>query len=693
MSVVEKSGQLRIGIVGAGYVSRHHIRALKQLDFVSIVALADQQLGAAQALAQSSAIAVACSSLDELLLTKPDCVFVLTPPSSHARLAIQAMDAGCHVFVEKPLAESSAECRAMIAAAARNGRVLSVNHSDLFDPVVRKALKLVREGACGDLLSVDINRSSEYPPYAGGPLPGMVRKGSYPFQDLGVHALYQIEAFLGQIDRLHIDFQGTGRLPNLRFDEWLVTAHCERGVGRVRLSWNARPIVDRLTVQGTKGAVEIDKFLQVCTRTRLLPGPKFVGMVLGGVVNSALTSVRIVATVLRFATGQLKGSPGIVAGAIEFVNSLHNGHEPPVSAEDGARIVALMESASRDADAIWDGERAARYAPLEPVRNLVTGAGGFVGSALVKRLLEQGEAVRVLLRSPSKVLPNDPRLQVVIGDLGDPDIVSHVVQGVERVFHVGAAMKGLREDFESGTIWGTRNVLDACRKHGVRKLVHLSSMSVIDHAGNNPLKQLDENARYEPFPERRGLYTQTKLQSEQMVQAAMVAGKIQAIVLRPGQILGRGVEHIAPNGVIALAGRWIVVGKGDLTLPLIYLDDVIDGILAAGDREEALGKTIHLVDTEMITQREYIQALSSLGARAPKVYYWPQQVMMWIARGVETLGKVLHRDAPLTRYRIESIRPLSNFSIERATSLLGWSPRIGVRSGIARMIAAPDSDC
>ncbi len=689
MSVIEKSAPLRIAIIGAGYVSRHHIRALKQLDFVSIVGLADQQLDAAQSLAVSSSIALACTTLEELLVLAPDCVFVLTPPSSHAALAIQALDAGCHVFVEKPMAESSDECQAMMAAASRNQRVLSVNHSDLFDPVVEKALKLVEQGACGDLLSVDINRSSEYPPYEGGPLPAMVRKGSYPFQDLGVHALYQIEAFLGRIDRLQIDFQGTGRLPNLRFDEWLVTAHCERGVGRVRLSWNARPMVNQLIVQGTRGAIDIDKFLQTCTRSRLLPGPKFVGMVVSGVSNSLLKAVRIVATVLRFATGQLKSSPGIVAGAIAFVRSVREQREPPIQAVDGARIVTLMESASRDADAIWDRERAERYAPLEPIKNLVTGAAGFVGRALVLRLLEEGESVRVLLRKPTSVLPVHARMQVVLGDLGDPDIVAHAVQGVERVFHVGAAMKGWREDFQSGTIWGTRNVLDACRKYGVKRLVHLSSMSVIDHAGNNPLVALHEDARFEPFPERRGFYTQTKLQAEQMVQAAITQGTVNAVILRPGQIFGRGVEKVAPNGVIALAGRWIVVGKGDLALPLVYLDDVIDGLVAAGARDEALGQTIHLVDTERITQREYITALAGLGSAAPKAFYWPQQVMILIARAVETLGKLLGREVPLTRYRIESIRPLSNFDVRKATRLLGWTPRVGVREGLQRMIHPP----
>ena len=667
-----EASAMRIAIVGAGYVSRHHVGALKKLDHVEIVGIADARIDAARALAHVAGIPIACTGLDELLAARLDCVFILTPPSSHAQLSIKALRAGCHVFVEKPMAETADECRAMIEAARQAGRVLSVNHSDLFDPAVMQALEHVRAGVCGELLSVDIIRSSEYPPYAGGPLPGMVSKGSYPFQDLGVHALYQIEAFLGRIEQLDVTFQGTGRHPNLRYDEWLATARCERGIGRVRLSWNARPMSNRLLVQGTRGRIEVDKFLQTCVATRLLPGPKFIGMVVSGIVDPLKAAVQVSRSVLRFATGRLKSSPGIVAGSTAFVKSLREGAEPPVRVEDAARIVALLEPASREADAAWSDEQAARRIPLAPVANLVTGAGGFVGRALVQRLLGRGETVRVLVRRPHPEWVGRQGLQVVIGDLGDPAAVSHAVQGVERIFHVGAAMKGWREDFESGTIWGTRNILAACRDHGVRRLVHVSSMSVLDHAGNDPSVPLTEQSALEPYPQRRGLYTQTKLQAEEMVRTAIAERSVDAVIVRPGQIFGSGSEKAAPNGVIAIAGRWIVVGNGGASLPLVHLDDVVDGLLSAGESDAAVGQTIHLVNTAEVTQRQYIDAL---GDAAPKVAYVPAWGVMLLATGIEWLGRLLRREVPLTRYRVQSLRPLSNFDLTRAMRLLQWTPK------------------
>ena len=86
----------------------------------------------------------------------------------------------------------------MIASAREKGLVLSVNHSGRMDPVVLQALEMIHNGACGQVQAVDFFRSSDYPAYRGGPsIPPQFRNGSYPFQDLGVHGLYLLEAFLG----------------------------------------------------------------------------------------------------------------------------------------------------------------------------------------------------------------------------------------------------------------------------------------------------------------------------------------------------------------------------------------------------------------------------------------------------------------------------------------------------------------
>lgn len=673
---------LRVAIVGAGYVAGYHLAALKRLDFVEIVGICDLDTKAAEALANRFGIPIVARTLADLAPQSPNAVYVLTPPASHCALAMQAMDMGCHVLVEKPMAESKAECEAMIARANERGLVLSVNHSDRLDPVVVKALDRVRSGACGDILSVDVLRSSEYPEYAGGPLPAVVAQGSYPFRDLGVHGLYVLEAFLGRVDHLDVGYRATGRDPYLKFDEWHADARCENGLGRLLLSWNARPMESRVVVRCTRGTIDVDRFLQICRVRRVLPGPKFIGIVATAFLGACVDVFRVPWNVVRFATKRLRPSPGIQAGAEGFARALHEHRAPPVPAEEGLRAVALMEAACAGADAERTAEIEARFRPLEPADALVTGAAGFLGRALVDALRARGDRVRVLVRNPAAAAKFGDGIEVVVGDLGDPRAVDHAVAGARTVYHVGAAMRGGQRAFEAGTVWGTRNVVDACLKHSVARLVYVSSLSVLDHAGRDPARTITEDSALEPHPDWRGAYTQTKLTAENLVRDAIRERNLPAVIVRPGQIFGPGAERVTPNGTIAIAGRWIAVGAPEQTLPLVYRDDVVDALLLAGQADAALGHVVNVVDPETTTQEDYLDRVRRHFGTDIRIVRVPTRVFMILATGVEWLGKLLKRSVPLTPYRVRSLRPLANFDLTAARTLLDWRPRVGLRRGL-----------
>ena len=144
--------------------------------------------------------------------------------------------------------------------------------------------------------------------------------------------------------------------------------------------------------------------------------------------------------------------------------------------------------------------------------------------------------------------------------------------GAESVIHAGAAMKGGWPEHHGGTVVGTQNVIDACRRHGVRQLVHICSMSVVDWAGSLRDGPVSEDTPLEPRAEERGAYTRAKLEAEQLVTAAAAAG-LPCVILRPGQIFGGGIPLV--NGAVArrAGGRWLVLGDGELQLPLVYIDD------------------------------------------------------------------------------------------------------------------------
>ena len=681
---------LRVGVVGAGYVSKHHLRALGKLDYVTVVGICDSNFDRAAKAAKESAIPSAYRSLDEMMAAQPEVIHILTPPESHCALTIHALQMGCHVLVEKPMAPSAEECDRMMAAAKQAGRILSVSHSARMDPVVLEALRLIQAGACGEVLAVDFLRSSDYPPYAGGAMPAHHREGAYPFLDIGVHGLSLIETFLGTIRDLDVRQVATGRDPYLTFDEWHGSVQCEKGTGHMYLSWNVQPIQNELIIHGTRGVMHVDCYLQICTVRKRLPGPKIAQRILGAAANSASTFAKVCANVVRFASGRLVPSPGIGVSVVKFYEALRDGIAPPVSAEEGKRIVTWAERASRGAAKEKQAmlEKAAIAPP--PARILVTGATGFLGRALVARLLTSGESIRVLARRPVPALEGNPRVHVVRGDLGDPEVVERAVQGVDLVYHLGAGMRGGTEAFESGTVWGTRNVVAACLRHGIKRLVYVSSLSVLDHAGHRTGTPVTESCPVEPHPELRGSYSQTKLIAENVVLDAIQNRNLPAVILRPGQIFGPGAEKVAPSGVIALGGRWIVMGSGSLRLNLVYVEDVVDALLLAATRPDACGQIFHLVDHEPLTQRQYIDACQRRGALL-RVSYVPKAVLYMGALGVEILGRLLRRQVPLSRYKIQSLAPLAPFDGSAARDRLGWTPVVGTREGLHRTFGEKDS--
>jgi nucleoside-diphosphate-sugar epimerase len=457
------------------------------------------------------------------------------------------------------------------------------------------------------------------------------------------------------------------------------------------LSWNVRPIQNELIIHGTGGVIHVDCYLQICTVRKRLPGPKMVQRIVMASTNSASMFFKVSGNVVRFATGRLLPSPGIGVSVTKFYEALHQGAAPPVSAEEGRRIVRWAEHATRGASADKRAmlEQAAAAPP--PAKTLVTGASGFLGRALVARLLSNGESIRVLARRPVAGLEGNPRVHVVRGDLGDPEAVERAVEGVELVYHVGAGMRGGTESFESGTVWGTKNVVAACLRHGIRRLVYVSSVSVLDHAGHPKGVAITESSPQEPHPELRGAYSQTKLIAENLVLDAIRMQNLPAVILRPGQIFGPGAEKTPPSGVIGLAGRWLVMGSGRLPLNLVYVEDVVDALLAAATKPDVSGRVFQLVDPTTLTQREYIEAAKRYGS-APRVSFVPKLVLYTLALGVELLGRVLHRSVPLSRYKIRSLAPISPFDCSAARDELGWTPAVGTREGLLRTFSKADAN-
>jgi nucleoside-diphosphate-sugar epimerase/predicted dehydrogenase len=672
----------RAGLVGAGYIAPYHAQALARLPHVTLVGVTDLDEARARRLAAEQGGLAVFPSLAALVDAGVDVVHVLTPPHAHASVALEAMERGCDVLVEKPLATSVEDCDRLREAAARLGRRLAVNHSLLGDPEVAAALAAARAGRLGDVVSAEYFCSSVYPDWSEGPLPPQYRDGGYPFRDLGVHGLYLLRECLGEILDVDAEFRSRGGDPNLCFDEWHARVRCERGTGRLYLSWNVQPLQTVLTLHGTRATLRADVGLMYSSARRAAPLPKAAERMVNLLQDGVPALWAVPRNVARFASGRLRPYQGLRNFVAAFYEALGAGGPVPAGPDAGRTVVRWVESAARPADAA-KAERDARFCGSGEPAVVVTGAAGFLGRRLVARLLAEGARVRVLVRRPPAA--PDPHVEVVLGDLGDRDAVDRAVRGATCVYHVGAAMHGGAAEHQRGTVGGTRHVVESCLAHGVPRLVYVSSLSVLHNAALHG-RTADEAAALEPRAAERGWYTQAKLAAEGVVRDAVGARGLPAVIVRPGAIVGEGTPLAPLAGGIAAGRRLVILGDGEPTLPLVHVDDVVDALLLAAREGPADGTVFHVVDEPAVTQRELARRVAA--AEGKRVVHVPQGLVVLLARALELLGRALGRPVPLTRYRLASAQADVRFDCARARRVLGWTPRVGVREGVAVLGAA-----
>jgi len=683
-----QAANLRVGLVGAGYISEFHARAIQRVPNARIVGIADVVSSRAAALAERFGIPKVFPTLEALMGEGIDVIHILTPPDTHAPLAIAALQNSSHVLVEKPLAMNEEEVDRISAAAAATQKSVCVNHSMLYDRFVSKALNIVRSGAIGDPLTFDYFRSSEYPPYRGGPLPVHYQDGGYPFLDQGVHALYLAESFLGAIEDAKAFYGTHGGDSNLLYDEWRVAAQCQRGTANIQISWNVRPLQNWFVVQGTKGVLRANLFAMWVTHTPQLPLPKAPARALQAMIEGLSICTQVPANVARFAAKKIVQYDGLHSLVAAFYGALQSGAAMPVSPEQARSTVYWTNRVSQQGDAAKIKYQS-QFQTVGDAKILVTGANGLIGRHLVRRLLQEGNCVRIFVRrQPPPEFMNDRNIEVFLGDLGDPAAADQAVAGTGIVYHVGAAMKGNAQDHERGTVCGTQNIVDSVLRHNVQRLVYISSLSCLHAAVARRGDVITEDWPVEPSPSKRGAYTQAKTAAEKIVFDAVRDQHLRAVLLRPGRVFGPGMTLLTPEVARKIGNLFVILGDGTRELPLVYVEDVIDAIFQAAETSEFDGRVFHIVDPTQVTQNQVVQDYISKNAKTAKATHVPVPIVYGLALAVELLSRILKRPAPLSIYRVKSALACMRFDCSRAEKELGWSPRVGVASGLQETMAA-----
>lgn len=313
-------------------------------------------------------------------------------------------------------------------------------------------------------------------------------------------------------------------------------------------------------------------------------------------------------------------------------------------------------------------------------RALVTGATGFTGGHLARALLARGWQVRALVRNPTQAAPLGALgVELAPGDLVDRGAVERAVAGCTHVFHIAALYREAKHGdqmYRDVNVGGTRNILDAAAEHGVTRTIHCSTAGVHGDVARLPA---DENAPFNPGD----IYQETKLEAELLAKKAFESG-LPGAVFRPVGIYGPGDLRFLKLFKTIQSGRFVMFGSGEVDYHLTYIDDLVDGILLLAEHPKALGETFILAGPRYTSINELVTLVAhAVGVEPPKRRL-PLAPLLAAAWSCETLCRPLGIEPPLHVRRCDFFRKERGFSIDKATRLLGYRPRIDLEEGLRR---------
>ncbi|MDT8449361.1 MAG: NAD-dependent epimerase/dehydratase family protein [Wenzhouxiangellaceae bacterium] len=321
---------------------------------------------------------------------------------------------------------------------------------------------------------------------------------------------------------------------------------------------------------------------------------------------------------------------------------------------------------------------------------LVTGGGGFLGRAVVERLLAGGHEAAVFNRGAYPELTG-MGVECLRGDLGDADAVDRACRDREAVVHVAAkAGPGLyRPDFERANVHGTQHVIDACRRHGVGLLVHTSSPSVV-HAGDD-IEGGDESLPYpKSFP---APYPATKAEAEKRVLAAD-GSALRTVALRPHLIWGPGDRHLLPRLIERNRAGRLRLPAPEKRIDTVYIDNAAEAHVLALENlagsADCAGRAYFITNGEPRPVGEIMRRLLEAAGETPRIGRVPLPVANAAAMLVEGAWRAfrLRSDPPVSRFVIEHLATEHWFDISAAERDFGYRPRVSLDEGFERLTAS-----
>jgi predicted dehydrogenase/nucleoside-diphosphate-sugar epimerase len=621
---------LRVGFIGAGQMARHHAAALRGLGLPAVVVgVHDRAAARAEDLAALTGGQCFPSSLALLREARPDVVHVCTPPAAHFEAAAAALEGGAHVYVEKPFALTLADARALFEVAGARQRLVCAGHQLLRDPAFGRLMA----GAAGLGTPVQVDSHFAFRAAAAESARAGAATQARLLVDILPHPLYSLVSVLERFAPAQ-----PVTLEWARAEPADVQAVLRAGslVGRLSVSLRARPVASSLTLTGTLGSLTCD-FVRSIVVGAANPGTEPLEKMLNPVVEGTqLLSRTALSLFRRLRSGS--GYPGLPELMDAFYRAVASGGPSPVApahllsvTELFEELVARIEAGSARASA---GIPCRREPPADAPLVAVTGARGFLGAEIARAL----PRVRAIGRGAgpdegSQDLPQD--YQWIAADLGD-GLRPEALAGAEVVVHAAAETAGGYAEHQRNTIDATGHVLRAMHAAGLRRLVLVSSLSVLQPP-RTPWERQDESTPRPADARRFGAYTWGKCEQEDLVEREAAALGIATRIVRPGALIDWRAPALPGLMGRRLFARWhLGVGRPGLPIAVCDVRRCADVIAWCATHFDEAPARVNLFDAAIVTRADLRQRMRAAG--------WNGR-LLWVPTSLLALGLTAARAA------------------------------------------------
>ncbi len=675
---------IRVGLVGAGFIADIHAEALKHQPDVLITAVADPAVTRANVLADKWGIPDRFADAADLI-GKVDVAHVLVPPNLHRRVAEPLLQGGLHVLLEKPMAETPADCAALQHAAAEAGVALGVNQNFVFHPAQVQLQAAIRANRIGPVRHVSVLYNMPLRQLDSGQLGHwMFAEPRNLLLEQAVHPLSQIEALLGPVESISAQAQPPRTVADGidLITGWLLSLRCERGTAQLQFAVGQAHPVWSVTAIGDDGLLEADIInnrMSSATPSRWLDfadtlqsGAERASGLIGGSIGGAARYLAGMSGLVSRGDAFFQCMQGSLA---DFYRQIGKGKHP--RGEMGGRLVQVCAEVA----ATVDGPKA-RPRPVKPADDatydvVLLGGTGFIGRHTLAALRAEGKRVAVLARTIDN-LPtpfHDPQVGVFRGSIGDRAAVADVVRRAPVVVNLAHGGGGSSAaEVEAAMVGGAGLVAKAALEAGCEHLVFVSSIAALYLGERNA--RITSKTPPDPNHDRRADYARAKALAELAMLGMHHQHGLPVSILRPGVVLGKGTSPFHSGiGLYNRQTHCIGWNDGQNPLPLVLGEDVASAIAATVRTPAAIGQTLNLVGDVRLTAREYTRELGYATGR-PLIYH---PSAPWLLQAEELLKWAIKRAAgrkvSVPSYAdLKSRGLVAQFDCTAEKALLGWQP-------------------